>query len=254
MHYNALFDKGRRDAIRGAVASGDLNAVLRKQAETPAYHSPLSVLIPKPPGVPMEEAIRRADESGVVIASNIQIDSKHTGDEWETIKDAIPGWTGTMACYVEPDKSFREAGEWVDALKSHAIIDLEEETKIRYLFPIPEEHLDKKNAILITEHPDFRLESDGKDRIVMAARICLIERFPVQGGWYNADPQFGIPFGDKSLFSIPDTRYLIRIEKRIGLVVRGCDSWSDFGTRGVILNSEPSWRLGMVVEKTGAKA
>jgi hypothetical protein len=252
MQYNALFDKGRRDAIQGAVANGDLSPMLKKQAEPLNRPNSLSVFIPSSPGVPMEEAIRRADEAGVVIASNKAIDSILASEGWVAIKDALPCWTGTMAGYIEPGRTFREAGEWSGALKSHAIVYVDIETKIRYLFPIPEEHLDKKDSILVVNHPHFRLETDGSDRIVRAAHVSLIERFPAQGGWYQADAQFGIPFGEPA----PDVvgsqaNELSRAKKLVSLVARGHIGWLFNGRRLVNLGYAPSAAVGVVVESNG---
>jgi hypothetical protein len=259
MQFNALFDKGRRDALRGAIASGDFGKVLRKQAEPSDTFNmtikSISVFIPESSGVPMEEAIRRADEAGVVIASNKKIDSLIIRHGWEMIKGAFPCWTGTMTGYVPPGRTFREAGEWNDALKSHAIVYVDEKTKIRYLFPIPEEHLDKKDSILVTEHPDFKLETRGNDRIVRAARTGLIERFPAQNGWYQADSQFGIPFGDAHAPDVDSfARHLYRKTKRVGLVARGDDGYVDYsGRRVVYLFYRPSSGLGVAVDSHGAK-
>jgi len=248
MALQSLFDKGRRDAIRGALSSGDLSAILRKPFEKTSAPSHLSVFIPRKPGVPMEEAIRRADEAGVVIASNKAIDSILASEGWVAIKDALPCWTGTMAGYVEPGRTFREAGEWVDALKSHAIVYVDEKTETRYLFPIPAEHLDKKDSILVVNHPHFRLETDGNDRIVRVAQVSLIERFPAESGWHLADAQFGIPFRDEVGDADTDAQYLFRIAKRVGLVARGYDnSWGDL-RRNLDLGNALSGGSGVAIE------
>jgi hypothetical protein len=254
MHVSALFDKGRRDAIRGAVASRDLGPVLKKRAEPFDTPNPLSVFIPKSPGVPMEEAIRQADEAGVVIASNKVIDSVLYSDQVESIKSVFPCWTGTMAGYVEQGRTFREAGEWSDTLKSHAIVYVDDETKIRYLLPIPEEHLDKKDSILVVNHPLFSLETNGNDRIVRAAQVSLIERFPAQDGRYQADPQFGIPYDAPAscLGGIP--KLLFRGEKWVGLATRGsCDDDFHYLRFVIILCAIASNCHGVAVDRQEAE-
>jgi len=186
----------------------------------------------------MEEAIRRADEAGLVIASNKRMCQALVGsEEWQSVTSGLACWTGTMTAYEEPGKPFGKLVEYTD-----------EKTGIRYVFPVPDEFVGMKDAILVAEHPDFTLESDGNNSIVRAARIELIDKFPpASNKWYRADPKYGIPFGEEIDDSNPDARFLWRNPKRVGLVARGYGDVDDDG-RGVGLDGRPSGAFGVVVE------
>ncbi len=200
----------------------------------------LAVLVKRGNGVPMEEALRRADEAGAVIASNKRLGKALVGsDEWSGIDRAFPCWSGTMAAYDKPDKKIGKTIVYVDP-----------GTGTRYVFPVPEEHQGKKNIVLVAEHPDFTLEIDAKTRIVHAKQVGVVSKFPVQShNWYVGDPKYGIPTGKKSDADNEAARYLWRIEKRVGLVTRGyAGSWCAFSRRGVGLDDGPSLGFGMAVE------
>jgi hypothetical protein len=208
----------------------------------------LRVFIEYKHGVPADKAFQKADKAGLVIASNKQLSRVLVGsEEWETIKDALPCWTGTMTGYVRPDRTFREEAERVSSLgNDYFIVYTDPYSRKRWLFPVPEEHLDKKNAILVAEHPDYNLEMDGDSRIVRAAQVDLIERFPAKDGWYLGDSQHDIPTGDEVGSRNPSTRLLWRIAKRVGPVARGfiggCGNW-----RVVDLDLRPSDAFGVAV-------
>jgi len=172
----------------------------------------LEIFIQSRPGVTMEDALTIADAEKRVIASNLSLDRVFVGsDRWAVIEGALICWTGTMVAYEETGKRFGKTVEYVD-----------EKTKIRYVFEVPDQYLGEKNAILVSEHPDYRLEIDGNNRIVRAAVVDLIEQFPAEANkWYVADPKHGIPFGDSVDGSDPNARYLWRIEKKVGLSIRG---------------------------------
>jgi hypothetical protein len=115
---------------------------------------------------------------------------------------------------------------------------------------VPGEHKGKSDAILVAEHPDYSLEVRDKTRIVRAAQVGLIERFPPDDGWYHADPEHDIPFGDAVSPSDPGARRLWRLDARAGPVARGYGGGNDKydGRRDIVLNGRPSGPLGMAVE------
>jgi hypothetical protein len=199
----------------------------------------LAVLTPFTKGVPMEEALQRADDAGLVIASNKRLNNVILrSDKWRGIAEAFPCWSGTMTAYEEPNKRVGKLIEYTDSI-----------TGIAYTFPVPEEHWGKKNIILIVEHPNFSLVKEGKERIVQAAQIDAVERFPTENSWYIGNPRDDIPWGHKPDKLHPDARFLWRMEKRVGLVARDyynpvCDS---FG-QAIYLNAPPSNELGVAVE------
>ena len=197
----------------------------------------LEVLVEEANGVSMEEAIALANKEKRIIASNKRLDQALVGsDEWRSIEKVFPCWTGTMTAYEEVGKPFGEIVEYTD-----------DNTGLKYLFEVPQKYKGKKDCILVCEHPDFSLETKGDERIIRAAKIDLIEKFPANVDWYLVDSKHGIPFGDSVKFS-DDTRYLYRIEKRVGPVARGYGDCGDDNRRNVDIDDWPSGGLGGVVE------
>ena len=168
----------------------------------------LEVLIPYKPGATMEEALKRAEKEKRVIASNIRLDQALVGsDEWKNIEAALWCWSGTMTAYEKPGKNFGKTIEYVD-----------DETKIRYVFEVPAQYVGEKDSILVAEHPDYKLEIDGNSRIIRAAVVDLIEKFPARDDWYLADSKHGIPFGKQIDSSDSNARCLNRIDTLVGPV------------------------------------
>ncbi|NYZ73976.1 hypothetical protein H0O00_02450, partial [Candidatus Micrarchaeota archaeon] len=111
----------------------------------------LAVFVKHSKGIPMEEALRRVDEAGLVIALNKRLSKALVGsEEWRSISEVFACWSGTMTAYDKPDQKLGKTIEYVDS-----------ETGTRYVFPVPEEHVGKKNVVLVAEHPNFTLETDG---------------------------------------------------------------------------------------------
>jgi hypothetical protein len=215
-------------------------AISQKIAGNERIRGPnLALFIPHIYGAPMEEAIRKADEAGLVIASNKRLDKALKGNgEWRSKQTGFISWSGTMTAYDKPDQRLGKTIVY-DVPKS----------EIRYVFPVPEEHQGKKNIILVAEHPEFSLVKDGNDRIIQATDIGAVERFPLaMYGWYLADPRYGIPHGDTANDGRKTARYLARREKRVGLVVRCTDVDSYIGRRVVDLWSRLSEHRGVIVE------
>lgn len=199
----------------------------------------LAVFAKNKDGLAMEDALAKADEKGLVIASSKRLsqalEKRH---EWESIGDVFSCWTGTMAAHDKPDQKLGKEIEYIDP-----------KTGIRYIFPVPEQCQGQKNIVLVTEHPDFTIEKDGETRIIQAKEIGFVDRFPIDREWYPGDGKYDIPRGDKSRFEDINARYLWRIEKSIGLIVRG-DFGGGFGCirRYVILGGDLSYPLGVAVE------
>ncbi|MEW6722614.1 MAG: hypothetical protein AB1324_05110 [Candidatus Micrarchaeota archaeon] len=197
----------------------------------------LAVFITKANGVPMEEAIQRADEAGLVVASNKRLDKALVrSEEWKQIRDVFLCWTGTFTGYEAPGQKLGKIIESTDS-----------KTGIRYVFPVPEENQGKKNIILVTEHPDFTLVKDGNDRIVQAVTVDAVEKFPTSGGGlFRVDPKYDIPQGNMVIRRYKSARCLWRTIENVGLVVRGVGGpglWPY-----VLLGCEPSSARGVAVE------
>jgi hypothetical protein len=211
-----------------------MDAAVQRKAPKERIRGPnLAVLVKRAKGVPMEGALVKADAAGSVIASNKRLGKVIVGsEEWRGISEVFTCWSGTMAAYDKPDKRLGTTIEYTDP-----------KTGIRYVFPVPEEHQGKKNIVLIAEHPDFTLETDGKTRIVKAKEVGVVPEFPVASkNWYRGHPGYDIPAGKKATSDDEAARYLWRIDKRVGLVA------GDYCSRSVLLNVAPSEAFGVAVE------
>jgi hypothetical protein len=207
----------------------------------------LAVLLNNANGVPMEEALQRADEAGLVIASNKRIDRALYSSEgwkskvWKSIIDAFPLWTGTLVAYEEPGVRFGKTFEWSDYPDRH-----------RYVLDVPEEHQGKKNVVLVAEHPNFTVEQDGMTRIIHAKEVGIVAKVPSNtGGWYSGDPVYSIPSGEQVDKRSDAARIIVRGYRGIRLAVRG---YSDFAGYidpcGVSISHRPKDCFGVVVEGT----
>ncbi len=223
-------------------------------------------------GLTFEEALKKANNQNLVIASNKAIthalldheralkkatldnDSKLEQlllDEFvKGIKEAFPCWSGTMTGYVKQGQTLLEGSERIEKLDSHAIVYIDPETKNRWIFPIPEEYLNEKNAVLVAEHPDYTLEADGTDRIVKATKVDLVKDFATkERGWYLGDPKHNLPFGGPVIQDDATTEFY-RVDKRVGPVVCYYE-YVDFDFKcDSFLNGKPSAKLGVVVESS----
>jgi len=202
----------------------------------------LAVLVKSASGVPMEEALRRADDAGLVIASNKRIDRALTSSEgWKSIIDAFPLWTGTLVAYEEPGKRFGKTFEWSDYPDRH-----------RYVLDVPEEHQGKKNVVLVAEHPNFAIERDGITRIIHAKEVGIVAKVPANtGGWYSGDPVYDIPSGEQVNKRSDAARIIVRGYRGIRLVVRGDSDFAGYiDPCGVSISHRPKDCFGVVVEGT----
>ena len=248
MKLNSLVDPKKRELVREAIRKKDASLLIKKKpAEEPARGgkqegkwirgSGLEVLVYHKSGVSIE-ALERAAQLGRVIASNKRLDQALVGsEEWESVKEVFQCWSGTMSAYEEVGKPFGEVVEYIDS-----------ETKLKYLFPVPQKYRGKKDCILVAEHPDYSLEIKGNERIIRAEKVDLIEKFPAENQkWYLADPKHGIPFGDLVDELDSNARYLWRIEKNVIPVARYY-YYGDVVRRDVGLVGRPSGGRGVVVE------
>src|SRR5271157_5462748 len=204
----------------------------------------LAVLVKRSDGVPMEEALTKADAAGAVIASSKRLSKALVGsDEWQGIREVFACWSGTMTAYDTPNQKLGKTIEYTDS-----------ESGIRYIFPVPEEHVGKKNVVLVAEHPNFTLETDGKTRIVQAKEVGIVSEFPVASEkWYLGDAKYDIPTGKIVDASDEAARYLWRIDKRVGLLFRG-GYWGVGGGRDVYAGCRASDGFGVAIEAASGGA
>ncbi|MBN1170026.1 hypothetical protein JXA56_03300 [Candidatus Micrarchaeota archaeon] len=206
--------------------------------------SSLAVLVKYSNNVPFEEGLRKANDQNLVIASSKRLSQALLEfNEWRGIEAALPCWTGTMTGYEAPGKKFGKTIEYVDP-----------KTDYRWVFPVPESYRGKKNAILVAEHPDYTLETDGRNRVVHATSVDLVKQFPTKlEHWYKGDPKHDIPQGKPVSSDNKDARCLWRIKKRVGPVARNY-KLDYIRSRVVDLSLRPSIGFGVAVEvpKMGA--
>lgn len=201
----------------------------------------LDLLIKHSSMAPFEEGMRKADEQNLVIASSLRLSQELRIIGYTGFEDMCGCWAGTMTGYEKPGKGFGKTIEYVD-----------DETGCRWVFPVPEQFRGEKNAMLVAEHPDYVLETDGINRVVHAAKVDLVKRFPIRANsplneWFLADPRHDIPQGDPLQMHNENTRQLSRIEKRVGPVKR-IEDGDGHGWRTVLLDTNPSHCGAMIVE------
>jgi len=201
----------------------------------------LATLAKSKPGLPMEEAIRKSDIAQIATNRRLEhaIFGEHSwlpSDEWKGIRDAFPCWTGTMIGYVKPGRTFSEETERISSLGNEHFIVHTSRTGIRYLFPVPEEHLDLNDCALTIQVACMDLITDGNDRIVRdhpinageGIRDSWIELVgnlpPFNGNFDSYYSQSGIPLGQTSHGGSGGwnrTKRFSRSEKHVGLISRG---------------------------------
>ena len=205
----------------------------------------LSVLVKGNAGVPMEEALRRADDAVAVLASNKRFSKALVEtDEWRTFEGTKAYWTGTMVGYELPNQRLGNSIEYADP-----------KSGFKYVFPVPKRYVGMKNIALVAEHPDYALGAYSTDRIVMTQNVGIVEGFPESAGYYPGDPIYDLPTGREIAENSEKARFLDRLDIRVGLVARGFYI-VDYDSTGqsVFLSHSPSHRFGVVVEAAdGAK-
>ena len=223
---------------------------MQKQKQKPEQRirgQKLEILINRRDKAPFIEGLMEADKENRVIASNKRMDKILVGsNEWIMVKFALPCWTGTMTAYTKPDEKLGKTIEYTDP-----------ETNQRWVFPAGK-FKGEKDSILVVEHPDFTLQREGNDILVVPADAIRIianfpkANFPTKPAWYFADPEHGIPVGNAiEGASFFEGRRLYRIDNsgRVGPASRMCEIYSGVGVRWYVdLRSRPSYGLGMIVE------
>ncbi len=189
-----------------------------------------------------------ADEKNWVIASNKRFSREFVKlDGWPTWKGRnrdlpLNCWTGTVAAYKEPGKKLNKYVEYFDF-----------EGCYKWVFAVPKEYQNEKNAILVAEHPNYTLEMDDKKKriIVQAAEVDMIERFPSKNGWYMGDEKHDIPAGDESSPTLFDARRLYRTAGLVGPINRTVlISLGElvYGVRDVHFNICPASQKSILIE------
>ena len=219
----------------------------------------LAVFRTRANGAPFEKVVPEVDEMGLVIAPSIRLSKAIlSSDEWVKIKTALACHAGTHTAYVEPNTVFEKTAILINDLEKivgtrYFVEYLDSESKKRWLFPVHPEFLGKQNAILVAEHPNYKLHVHGNNIITLPAGMSLKEAvdlvpdFPGSPGWYKGDPKHHIPV----LREDGQELYLSRIARRVGSAVRGIffgDGVYLDARQDVSLFGRPSSCFGVVVE------
>ena len=222
--------------------------IARDQAKERMRGPHLEVFVKPKEGIPMVEALQRADTGGRVILSNNRLDSELVNNYWHggNISRVLTCWGGTMVGYDEPGKKLNESIEYTD-----------ENSGIRFVFPVPKELQGMEDIVLAVEHPDYAIEKDKNNLVVRASEVGFVPEFPGmkesgRSHWHHTDERFGIPTGKEVRFSEPGVRLLFRINKRVGLIARADHYFhGPFNVpelKMVGLSSSPSDKLGVPAE------
>ncbi len=175
------------------------------------------------------ELIENANKADYIIVPNschdfILTDPNLVIFQNSCVQTAYPAWTGTLVIYNPPDVPF--ADKLVYSSKDPI-------SKVTYSLniDIPEKFIGKQNCVLVIEHPDFdiiQLKNNSYKIKANEEKLCLLENFPKEEGWYHTDPKFIIPTGEKIPLSLEiirldrNRRHLIRSPlEYIGLLARG---------------------------------
>ncbi len=209
-----------------------MNVAIQKVQEKERTRGPnLAVFVRFKDGVSTETVLSKAEDAGVVLASNLRLSKALVqSEEWKSHEEAFTCRSGTIIAYTEPGKKLGKEIEYSDP-----------QTSFRHIFPVPEEHQGKKNAVLVAEHPDYAIEIDGKNRIFRFTQVDLIEGFPASDGWYMGDTAHDLPSGDMVERMNLAARHLWRTGTWIGLISRNCG-------RLISMTGPPSSSFGAVVE------
>jgi hypothetical protein len=227
----------------------------------------LEIFRPYNSGLSARDAITETAKAGKVMASTLRMcKALVETNDWRYMRDVFRCWTGTMTAYVEPEKAFNESKMFSKELQ--AIVYTDPKIEERWIFPV-EDYGSEKNAILVSEHPDYSLEIDGKEILVKPKVVDIVFNFPEKDGWYLRDAKrgrprpkkygwfrgvkHGIPTGVRRISRRQwKTIYLSRIYDagRIGPVARDCiDAGLNYThKRHILLDVRPSDLLGVVVE------
>ncbi|MBI5227653.1 (2Fe-2S)-binding protein [Candidatus Micrarchaeota archaeon] len=126
--------------------------------------------------LPFEEGLARAEKDNRIICG--------VGPGLFLDRDISPLATGTIAAHVRPteklgktiERIYRKAGQ-------------------RWVFHVPKEYRQEKNALLFVHHPFWVLEVDGINRVIHSeqARVHRFPSFPSCSGWYELDEKDHLP-------------------------------------------------------------
>ena len=211
-------------------------------------------IAPRSAGLTQKQAVEDANHRNLVLVSNTWADKDlNINDGINKRDDTYAIWTGTLIAYRKPGEKLGSEITYTDS-----------QTSETYIFRVPVQYQNESNCALAVQHS---IMENGASNITYHAiqkgagiayeihvtdesAIQLIRNFPAKNGWYIPENSCGIPVGSGADSSNDAARHLWRIENGsyIGLVARGVD-YGD-GLRSVYACDGPSYRLGVLAQKT----
>lgn len=185
-----------------------------------------------------EKALLLAREERGIIVPVKRIDKALESDEWRGIVEGLPCLTGLMTAYEEPGKKLGEQVEYTDP-----------ETGYKWIFTVPKDYREERDAILVAEHTDYELKEKGDERLIEVPedRIGIVLRFPYSDAYCYADPIYGIPTltaGDKLSYD----RFVFRTrDKKVGPLIRERTRILN-DLFDLVLFTNPNYTPGVIIE------
>ncbi len=185
-------------------------------------------------GAPMLEALSRADRSFTVLPSILEL--RETIDRNNTFfLNLAPAlgvyrcWSGILVAYERPNRALDSNVAYTD-----------ENTGIRYVFPVPRNFIGEMNLLLVAEHPNFHLQKEEKDTYVVHAENVAATGMRLHGQrrMFPCECKFGRP-SVKLKPAYYNRAQLIRAERMVGLMTVSLPSRGSEGTR-ISLATPPS--------------
>lgn len=235
-----------------------------------------AVLVPRNQrneGLPLHDAVTLSRKEGRVMVSDRRLVDKISPREFDRdIRDADPCWTGDVFAHPSVGKTFREDSEH-DGEYGQVITRLDKDGK-RWVFPIPLEHLDKIDCLIVAQSQNYELVERGDDIIVVASKVEVQDKFPRHTGSYSLNECLGIPQdteGRSLEYELPAGEALSEIPyrsmcpeglvgysivrfhgKTVGAIARSeTDFHSNYVKPRILhLDRDPTTKLGVIVEAT----
>lgn len=122
---------------------------------------------------------------------------------------AFSCWSGTAVAHTDAGRTLRDAAKMIEE-KPYLLQN-------GLAFPIPEPILNRKDVLLVCQHPFSVTDSDGT-LIIGPERIDVLS-FPANNGIYKKDARHGLPVGEPTHDEDPERGRLLRQNQYVGLVV-----------------------------------
>lgn len=170
----------------------------------------------EPGPIPFAQAISMADWGQSALASNGRLHSLlievSKTPYVHPLRCAFPCASGTITAYVEPGTPFNKSRLF--SKNEGAIVFTDEKTGQRHVFPVPHEYAGEKDAVLVSEHPDYQLVHvpEGDELWAVSSKVDCVKGFPSKNAFYRLDKEHGIPQGEEFYSPKGGSGYLCRLD------------------------------------------